>query len=91
MRPSTATLTGRGHEDAGQHLDHGGFAGAVGPEIAHGLAAADSERDVLNRVDFGELGGEQGLDGTRKTGKPLMLPEPLFDVPDRDNRSHDAA
>src|ERR1035437_729169 len=37
-----------GHEDAGQHLDRGGLAGAVGPEVGHRLAGLDAQVDVVH-------------------------------------------
>ena len=42
---------GGGREEAGEHLDGGGFAGAVGSEEAEELAGLDVEIDV---VDCGE-------------------------------------
>ena len=42
-RPSTSTSPDVGDEDAGEHLDRGGLAGAVGPDVADQLAAVDGE------------------------------------------------
>ena len=37
-----------GFEQAGEHLDGGAFAGAVGAEIAQDLAGADGEADAIH-------------------------------------------
>ena len=39
---------GGGDEDAGQHLDRGRLAGAVGPEVRDRLAGLDAEVDVVD-------------------------------------------
>ena len=67
----------RGHEDAGHHLDHGRFAGAVGAEIADGLARLDREADIGNRRNFGVFGGDERLERPEKARKTLVLPEAL--------------
>ena len=55
---------GGGGEQAGEHLDGGGFAGAVGAEEAEELAGRDGEVDVLNGGEVAETAGEAcGGDG----------------------------
>ncbi len=55
---------GGGREEAGEHLDGGGFAGAVGAEEAEELAGGDGEIDVLNGGEIAETTGEAcGGDG----------------------------
>ena len=49
---------GGGSEEAGEHLDGGGFAGAVGAEEAEELAGRDGEVDVLNGGEVAEAAGE---------------------------------
>ncbi len=39
-------LPGVGGDEAGDHVEHGGLAGAVGTQQAHGFAAADREADA---------------------------------------------
>ena len=56
---------GGGSEQAGEHLDGGGFAGAVGAEEAEELAGSDGEVDVLNGGEFAEAAGEAGGDDGR--------------------------
>ena len=41
----------RGHQDAGEHFDGRGFAGAVGADIADHFAAADFKVNVLDGFD----------------------------------------
>ena len=43
-----------GFEHAGDHLEHGGLARAVGSHQAHDLAGAHLERDVLERAELVE-------------------------------------
>ena len=47
--PSSITSPASGRTRPEQHLDHGGLAGAVGPEQPEHLAAADGEGDVVDR------------------------------------------
>ena len=58
LEPCHRDSTGRGHEDAGQHLDRGRLAGAIRAEVAEQLAALDAERDVLDRIDDNALAAE---------------------------------
>ena len=51
---------GGGSEQAGEHLDGGGFAGAVGTEKAEELTGCDAEIDVLNSGELSETAGEIG-------------------------------
>ena len=47
--PEQQHLAGVGPDEAEQHLDDAGLAGAVGPEQAQHLAAADGEGDAVDR------------------------------------------
>ena len=51
---------GGGGEEAGEHLDGGGFTGAVGAEEAEELTGRDGEVDVLNGGEVAETAGEVG-------------------------------
>jgi len=68
---------GAGSEDAGHHLDHGRFAGAVGAEIADRLAGLDGETDPVHGTDFGILAGDEAAYGAAETGTALELAEGL--------------
>ena len=58
-----ANLAARtGHQDAGEHLDGGGLAGAVGADVADHLAAVDREADAVHRGDGAVLAHEKILD-----------------------------
>ena len=50
--------TARGREVAGDHVEQGGFAGAVGPDHGAPLPHRDRERDVLDRVQGAEGPGD---------------------------------
>jgi hypothetical protein len=68
--PDTA---GGGGEEAGEHLDGGGFAGAVGAEEAEELAGRDGEIDVLNGGEVAESPGEAlGGDGRDHVGEAYL-------------------
>jgi hypothetical protein len=49
---------GGGGEDAGEHLDGGGFARAVGAEESVELARGHAERDVFDGDEIAETAGE---------------------------------
>ena len=51
---------GGGGEQAGEHLDGGGFACAVGAEEAEELAGSDGEIDVADCGELAETAGEGG-------------------------------
>jgi hypothetical protein len=53
---------GGGCEQAGEHLDGSGLAGAVGAEEAKELAGGDGEVDVLDGGEVAEAAGEIGCD-----------------------------
>jgi hypothetical protein len=61
---------GGGGEEAGEHLDGGGLAGAVGAEEAEELTGGDGEVDVLDGGEVaeaaGEAGGDDGWDHVRE-------------------------
>src|SRR5690606_22456979 len=76
--PGNGCLSGARHEDAGQHLDRGGFPGAVRADVADHLATFDLERDV---VDGGELLVRRAVDeaakGAERAGVVLLDREGL--------------
>ena len=51
-------VAGGGREQAGEHFDGGGFAGAVGAEEAEELARGDGEGDVIDGGEGAEAAGE---------------------------------
>jgi len=64
-----ADLAAGGCEQAGEHLDGGGLAGAVGAEEAEELARVDGEVDVIDGGEIPEAARERGgLDGGRHVG-----------------------
>ena len=71
---------GRRDQNAGHHLDHGGFAGAIGAEIADGFAGLDGKRDAIDRADFGEFAGEKAADRAAETGLTFRLSEDFLDA-----------
>ena len=61
---------GGGGEQAGEHLDGGGFACAVGAEEAEELAGCDGEVDAVDGGEVAEAAGKGGgLDGGRHCGQ----------------------
>jgi hypothetical protein len=55
-----------GLEEAGEHLDGGALAGAVGAEIAQDLAGTDGEADRVHGGGTDEgLGEIEGFENTR--------------------------
>ena len=64
---------GGGGEKAGEHLDGGGFAGAVGAEEAEELAGRDGEVDVLNGSKVAKAASEAGGgDGRDHVGEAYL-------------------
>jgi hypothetical protein len=79
-------LAGRRGEDAGEHLDRRGLAGAVGPDVADHLAGADREGDVGHG---GGLGRRAPDERAQRRGEPLAPPvgaEDLGQPLDADHR-----
>src|SRR5580658_2184799 len=60
--PVDANLAAGGDQNAGQHLDAGGFSGSVGADVPHRLPAVDREADVINGSQGAVLPYEQVLD-----------------------------
>ncbi len=58
--------SGTGRKDAGQHLDHRRFAGAIRTEITDRLARRDLEGDVFDRPDRFRDRGDEASDRTRQ-------------------------
>ncbi|OAV51680.1 hypothetical protein A6U98_18770 [Rhizobium sp. WYCCWR10014] len=90
MRRSAEHREGAGarHQDAGHHLDHRRFAGAIGAEITHGFARRDVEADVGNGQNFRIFVGHQRLQRAQQTRKSLVLPEAFADAPRLDQSRH---
>jgi hypothetical protein len=53
------------HKNPRHHLDHGGFAGAVGAEITDRFACIDVESDAGHSANLGELAAEKAAKGAR--------------------------
>ena len=53
--PEDLRLATVDRQQGGEHLEHGGLAGAVGSEDAEDLAAADLEVDAVDRTLFAEV------------------------------------
>src|SRR5271155_3690103 len=60
--PVHANLAAGGYQDAGQHLDAGGFSGSIGPDVPHRLPAVDREADMVNGGEGPVLAHEEVLD-----------------------------
>jgi hypothetical protein len=78
-------LPGGRHQDAGQHLDRGGLAGAVGAEVADQLALLDVEADAVDRAGDGVLPGEEGAHPAEEARPPPRGTELFHQVPDPDD------
>ncbi len=59
VKPSTRALARGGVEQAGEHLQRGGLAGAVRAEKADDLAGLDRKADLLDGLDVVELAVEK--------------------------------
>jgi hypothetical protein len=57
--PVYADMPAAWHQDAGEHLDRGGLAGAIRADVADHLARSDSERHVVHRADMAVLARQQ--------------------------------
>jgi hypothetical protein len=70
-----------GNENAGQHLDRGGFAGAVGTQVGHRLAGFDAQVDVVHRHLVAVLASEEMPERADQSrfldGLAELLGEPL--------------
>ena len=58
VEPRHAALAGGGRQQAGEHLDGGGLAGAVGPQEAEDLAGLDLEGHAVHGREVAEAAGE---------------------------------
>src|SRR5690348_1674461 len=58
-----AGFAGAGDENSGEHFDAGGFAGAVGADVADHFAAFDGESDAVDGFDGEIFAEEEILDG----------------------------
>ena len=66
-----ARIAGGGIEQAGEHFQHGGFAGAVGPEKADQLAFLDLKGDIVRGARFLVFAPDESLDRTAQSRSPL--------------------
>jgi hypothetical protein len=71
---------GCGLEDACEHLDGRGLAGAVGTDVPDHLAALDLEVQILDGVDLLVLPGEKGPDVAGQSLAALVDAEGLVDI-----------
>src|SRR5450756_1426404 len=95
VAPAKQDLTIRWLDHAGDHLDRGGFARAVGAEIAEDLPFSQGEADVLHRrdgavalgdiadIEHGSRLGRNGLSIERVNGNALPLCSTLVTYPSR--------
>jgi hypothetical protein len=77
------------HEDAGEHLDGRGLAGAVGADVADGFAAFDGEAHVVHRPANVVLVGEQAAhrpEGARIATGSAELPHQVGNLDERHRR-----
>jgi hypothetical protein len=79
-------LSGRRGQDAGQHLDRRGLAGAVRTDVPDHLAGFDRKRHVR---DGGDLSGHPPDEGLQRRGQtlfPAICPEDLREPRDSNER-----
>ena len=74
-----------GENEAGQHLQGGGLAGAIGSQESDELALTDGETDVVGRPGFLELAPEQAFHAAPKAGLLLVGAEHARQVLDLDH------
>ena len=67
-RSRALALAGGGIEQAGEHLERGGLARAVGPQETDHLARLDGERDLVHGFDGAVGAVEQAPDGGLQPG-----------------------
>ena len=77
----------RGMQQAGEHLQRGGLAGAVGTHEAHELARLQGERDLRHRLDGAGPAPEHAVHGGAQPGLPFGDEVGLGELPDVD-REH---
>jgi len=75
-------------EDAGQDLDRGRLAGAVGAEVGDRFTRCDGERDVVERRPGRVFTGHERADRAERTAEPFRLAELPFQVDEFDD-GHD--
>src|SRR5262249_30001181 len=73
-------------EQAGQHLERGGLAGAVGSEEPDPLAALDPERHAVDRLDHVVAPAEHRAQRGRDAGRTAVHAEVLAEAVDGDHR-----
>jgi len=73
-------------DQAGEHFQRRGLAGAVGAEEADELALGDGEADVVRRADLLELAPEQALHAAPEAGLLFVGPEDAREMLDFDHR-----
>ncbi len=76
-----------GPEDAGEDLDRGGLAGAVGPEVADEFAFPEREGDAVDRPRGDVAAGEEGAQAAEGTRDAFRAAELLDESVDFDGGS----
>lgn len=71
-------------EEAGQHLERGGFTGAVWAEEPDGFAGVDVERDGVDGSSVRVFAVEEAFDRTEEAGRFPVGAVDLGQVADRD-------
>src|ERR1700722_9705701 len=75
-----ADLTGGGNENAGEHLDGRGFAGAVRADVADQLAGLERERDAADGAALLVFAREKGAQRTEGSRRALRRAKDLPEV-----------
>ncbi len=83
--------TGRGREDAGEHLQGRRLAGAVGPQESYEAPLGDGEADAIHGVHLLPLAPEDALQSGEKAGLLLVVPEGALQASNSDGISHGRA
>ena len=73
-------------QNAGEHLDAGGFAGAIRADVADHFAAVDRKADAVNRRDRVVVANEEILDRTPDAFPAVKGAEVLAEVVDVNQR-----
>ena len=81
-----ANLAARGHQNAGEHLDAGGFARAVGPDVAHHFAALDRKAHAVDGGNRPVVAHKQILDRAPHPFAPVKRAKMLAKIVDVNER-----
>ena len=75
-----ADFAAGGDQDAGEHLDRGGFSGAVGADVTDHFAAFDCEADAIHGGDGAVIADEKILDGAPNAFAAFESAEVLAEI-----------